>query len=503
MSTTPFALLTSSLPFLLALYFLITRTLTWYRLRHFPGPLTAKFSNLFMARATASGKMYRVYTDLATRYGPLARIGPNDLITSDPSLIRRMSSARSPYTRSNWYEAMGLDPYVDSLLSEMSVAVHDARRAKMAAAYSGKENACLEADVDGCVGNFVALVRDKYLSTGTGTGDKGQLMDFGRKAQYFTLDVITKVAFGEEFGCLSEDRDVHEYIRTTEEMLPWLTFFAVVPLANAVLNRSWVKRALGPKPEDRHGMGKLMGVANRVIGERFGPDKITRRDMLGAFVRAGIPQRQIESEVHLQIVAGSDTTATAIRATFLYLHTHPRVLSKLRVELDAAENAGRISNPITNAESKALPYLQAVIREGLRIHPPFTGMLMKKVPPGGDTIQGQYVSGGTRIGHSTWAVQRDAVFGEDVEIFRPERWMEADEERALRMEQTLDLIFGYGRWGCLGKSVAWIELNKVFVELLRHFEFELACPGKPWNSVNYNLFMQDEMWMRITERERL
>jgi len=62
--------------------------------------------------------------------------------------------------------------------------------------------------------------------------------------------------------------------------------------------------------------------------------------MLGAFVRNGLSQRRIESEVLFQIIAGSDTTATGLRATILYLITAPRVMEKLRAEIDAAEAAG-------------------------------------------------------------------------------------------------------------------------------------------------------------------
>ena len=189
--------------------------------------------------------------------------------------------------------------------------------------------------------------------------------------------------------------------------------------------------------------------------------------MLGAFVRNGISQRQIEAEILLQIIAGSDTTATGIRSMLLYLLTHPRVLNKLRNELDDAEREGRTSNPITNAEAKALPYLQAVIKEGLRIHPPFVAFLPKKVPPGGDNIKGQFVPEGTNIGASMWALQRNEVYGKDVEVFRPERWLEADEEKRLRMEQTVDLIFGHGRWSCMGKAVAYIEFNKILPEVSR------------------------------------
>jgi hypothetical protein len=65
--------------------------------------------------------------------GPLARIGPNDLITSDPAVMRRMLGARSPYRRSDWYIGMRFDPARDNLESQMNDEKHTALRAKMAA----------------------------------------------------------------------------------------------------------------------------------------------------------------------------------------------------------------------------------------------------------------------------------------------------------------------------------------------------------------------------------
>lgn len=186
--------------------------------------------------------------------------------------------------------------------------------------------------------------------------------------------------------------------------------------------------------------------------------------MLGAFVRHGLTQEQAEAEVLLQITAGSDTTATAIRATMLHLITSPRVMRKLLAEIDAAVADGRISDLITNNEARKLPYLQACVKEGLRIHPPFTGLLMKEVPPEGDTIHGRFVPGGTKIGHNMWSIQRHEVYGADSHMYRPERWLEAGVKR-VQMEKVLDLVFGHGRWGCLGKPIAYIELNKVFVEV--------------------------------------
>jgi cytochrome P450 len=123
-----------------------------------------------------------------------------------------------------------------------------------------------------------------------------------------------------------------------------------------------------------------------------------------------------------------------------------------------------MSSPISDAEARTLPYLQAVIREGLRIWPPAVGLMAKKVPPKGDTINGMYVPGGTRIGYGGFSVLRNKkVWGDDADVFRPERWLEGDNIKDL--ELAWEVIFNAGRYQCLGKNVALMELNKVFVEV--------------------------------------
>jgi cytochrome P450 len=189
--------------------------------------------------------------------------------------------------------------------------------------------------------------------------------------------------------------------------------------------------------------------------------------MLGAFIRHGVTQRECEIEVPFQIVAGSDTTATAIRGTMLHLAATRHAYVRLQQEIDAAVAEGRVSSPVTAEEGRKLEYLQAVIYEGLRMQIPFSGLIMKEVPPGGDKLEdGRWLPAGTRIAHNTLAVQRRRdIFGEDVDVFRPERWLGVDKERKQLMVQTTELVFGYGRWSCLGKPVAFIELNKVYVEV--------------------------------------
>ena len=161
-------------------------------------------------------------------------------------------------------------------------------------------------------------------------------------------------------------------------------------------------------------------------------------------------------------LAGAETTATAIRMTLFHVYSNPRVLAKLRAEIQAA----RPSSPITNAEAASLPYLQAVIKEAIRICPPITGEMLKDVPPEGDTYNGQFIPGGTAIGFSVVGMLADkSTFGADARTFRPERFLEDTDEQLLQMRSTVvDAAFALGRWRCLGKNIAQMELNKVIPE---------------------------------------
>ncbi|KAF2642225.1 cytochrome P450 [Massarina eburnea CBS 473.64] len=486
-------------PLILVGYYVYTAFQAWLRLRHIPGPFLGKFSYWFMIRTQASGKQHQRYRDADRKYGSVVRIGPNELTTSDPELIRRMSSARSTYKRSDWYLGMRVDPHADNILSELDVDTHDKRRAKMAGAYAGKENPQLEKDFDDQIVSWVNLIRTKYISK----GESLKPMDIALQAQYFTLDVITSLAYGRAFGYLARDEDIYDYIKLADQFISTAAPIVGVAPVHTFLYRSGLIFKIAPSPADPTGFGRLMSEATTAVGARFQPDAKERHDMIGAFVRNGIPQKQIEAELLIQIIAGSDTTASAIRSTLLRLLTSPRVLSKLRAEIDAAVADGKASNPIQQKESKELPYLQAVVKEGLRFNPPFLGQVAKEVPPGGDTFNGIHLPAGTRIGHNVYALSRQPVFGADGDIFRPERWLEAEPDTRREMERTLDLIFGYGRWSCMGKNVAYLEMDKVYFELLRHFDFDIVNAEKPWKSQNFNIWLQHEFFVRVMERNVL
>ena len=180
----------------------------------------------------------------------------------------------------------------------------------------------------------------------------------------------------------------------------------------------------------------------------------------------------------LQILGGSDSTATAIRMIMLHILSNPRVHAKLVKELDS--QAPNFSIPvITSAESRKLPYLQACIKEGLRIWPPLQSLQSKMSPPGGETVNGVFIPGGIEVAHSSMTTQRrKEIYDENPDFYIPERWTEAaardDEgEKYNQMEKHMELIFGNGRFQCLGKHIAMKELDKVIPSLVREFEWEV------------------------------
>ncbi|TDZ23894.1 Cytochrome P450 monooxygenase lolP1 [Colletotrichum orbiculare MAFF 240422] len=443
------------------LYYIISSIAAWHPLRNFPGHPLARFSYLWVMSNSRTGKPNETFTKLNREHGNLVRISPIDLVTDDPDIIRHMNGARTTYSRSSWYDGIKFVPGKDTMLSIRDTAAHDKLKAQVAAGYAGRENNDLEEGINSQIAGIVDLIRRKYISRG---GDV-KPMDLGKVAQYFTLDVITRLGFGRQFGYLATDSDLHDYISTTEAAFPLYQILSEVPFLCSIFFSKTAMKLYGPKPTDKAGVGKLLGLAQEVVSKRYGPDAKDERDMLGAFVRHGLTQSEAEQEVLLQISAGSDTTATAIRTTFLYIMTTPHVYYALKKEIASAIGQGRVSSPISLEEAKQLPYLQAVIYEGLRMKSPFTGHCSKEVPAGGDTIDGRYIPAGTRIVQNFWGIlRRYDVFGQDADVFRPERWIEADEATKDKMLRTTELTFGHGRWGCAGKNIAFLELNKIFFE---------------------------------------
>lgn len=410
---------------------------------------------------------------LLTQAGPIARVGPNDLVTSSPDLLAHMSAVRSPYSRTKWFNsAMRFEPGRDHVTSQLDETKHTKRRAQLSAGYSGKENVTLESDIDTRVQELLHLIRSKYLSTNA----QARPFDIGKKIQFFALDVISTLGFGQPFGNLKADADMNDYIASSEMGLTAMKYTMGLGLT-PIMQWPPLMHLLGPSERDKSGFGKMLATARGFVNARLEKPIEGRSDMLASFLRHGLSEEDVYSETIAQILAGSDTTATALRCSMMYLITHPPVVAKLRAEIDKAVSSGATSATgiASDACLRGMPYLQAVVHEVLRVYPPVTSPVPKKVPTEGDTVvvdgATYYLPGDTNISYNAWSLHHDkTIFGDDAELFRPERWLledkdEGSEERLAAMRRTTELIFGYGKYQCLGKPIAWLEITKVLFEV--------------------------------------
>lgn len=166
------------------------------------------------------------------------------------------------------------------------------------------------------------------------------------------------------------------------------------------------------------------------------------------------------------ISGAGDTSATTMTAAIFYLLKHPHSLKKLEEELSQAD----LPEIPTVSQISKLPYLNAVIRETMRVFPTPTAPMERLVPQGGVTIAGMFFPMGTSVGCMPSAVhQRVDVFGEDVNTFRPERWLISDREQLRCMEAT-HMGFSRGRRVCLGQNIAVLQMKKSLSALLMKFK---------------------------------
>ncbi|KAH6616773.1 pisatin demethylase [Boeremia exigua] len=498
---------------LIAAYLVIARLRQYYRLSHFKGPATTGISWWWHSKAVLSGQAQRYYGDVTEKYGPIARVSPEHLITSDPELWAHINGVRSPYRRAPWYyHAARFEPGKDNVFTECDNERHDARRKKMFAGYSGKENPTLEPSIDSHVQELIQLVRTYADQTASSKPIKS--MDLAKKIPFFTLDVISHIGLGSAFGNLVSNKDVNDYLKSTEEGLK---------IGNTAfgMGLGWMREnpligpAISPSEKDASGYGRMMHEARKLVDARRLSSTEGKSDMLASFIRNGVAGDDLFQEAFEQILAGSDTTAAAIRIILLYIMTHPRVYAKLQAEIDEAvksDAAPPSPGVISDTEARKLPYLGAVVREGMRVHPPVVNLFSRVAPDAGDvvTVQGKeyFIPGGTMVGYCAWSMHRNntSLYGADAAIFRPERWLvdessAAEQAQLKEMVRTNDMIFGHGRWVCLGRNIALLEVHKCVFELLRHFDLALSNPAEPWKTHNsLGLWEIKDMWVDVTAR---
>ncbi|KAJ8115733.1 hypothetical protein ONZ43_g4599 [Nemania bipapillata] len=333
---------------------------------------------------------------------------------------------------------------------------------------------------------------------------EGETINLGEVMAYFQVDLVSSVELGKAWGNLSQNTDTFGFLRMGETVVPAVQSISYLPTARAIYTSQWFMKLFGPKKTDTSGLGLFQGVLEKEVEHRFNnkekPDEA--RDILSEWMKTDLSAEECQLDLSLLMPAGTETSIMTIRGTLLLLMSSPAIYRKLKQEIKDGIASGIISSPVSNEEAKSLEYMQAVLRESMRLMAPINFGFPKRVPASGDTICGKYLPPGTDVYANIFRMMHSKeVFGTDADLFRPERFLESELD-VKQMVKVVDLVFGGGRFVCLGKALAMIELNKIFIEanskcvltlfpqLLRNFDFQIAMPEKPWERIGYDYGMR-------------
>ncbi|KAJ5908872.1 Cytochrome P450 E-class group I [Penicillium taxi] len=333
--------------------------------------------------------------------------------------------------------------------------------------------------------------------------------------QYYAFDVIGEINFFKKLGFLEEGRDIDGMIQTIQRILiyaalcgqipevhylllgnPLISFFMpsmdkwdqVLQFTLKTMNSRSMSNLNGEKAEDKQNDGKDM-LSRWMKIHKSNSEKLSTLDII----------------VHLSanVFAGSDTTAIALRATLYLLLHHPVVMDKVQAEISSAASDQKLSDIISYRESVThLPYLGAVLKEAMRLHPSVGLILEREVPEGGALISGKQIPAGTIVGINAWVLHQNSQIFQDPEAFLPERWLDSPPDALREMERTF-FSFGAGSRTCLGKNISLLEMHKIVPQLLRDFEIRLHSPEKSWTTKNTWFVQQQDFICDIRERNNM
>ncbi|KAJ0426668.1 cytochrome P450 [Aspergillus carlsbadensis] len=437
----------------------------FHRLRRFPGPFMAKVTRLSIAMRSMKRTQYHLDLEgMHRQYGDFVRTGPRELSINRPSAVHAFSGPQSPCTKPTWYSHVSDDKTQISLNSTRDPEVHRRRRRAWDRGFSVKALATYEPRIQQKVDILVSQIRSRL----------GQPLNISQWIMYFAFDVMGLVGFSKDFRQL-DDAAEHAAIKELHEQMLFLGILKPTP---------WILTILGAIQGLVGNYGQFMTYcANRIAEKKHewnASETKVPQDVISWLLKAADEKDQsappgdqaLNEDGRLMIVTGSDTSGVALANAFYYLAKHPAVYRKLQAELDQAFLQTADQAALSNETLRRLPYLEAVINETIRLKPAVPSGQPRQTPPEGLQVDEVWIPGDTIVVIPQHVIQRDDRYFPSGSEFIPERWLE--EKHTLIVREEAFFPFQTGRYGCVGKQLALMEMRSVIARIALEFDMSIA-----------------------------
>ncbi|KAJ9499212.1 hypothetical protein H2202_005369 [Exophiala xenobiotica] len=470
-----------------------------------PGPFWASLTPFWKLTSFKRGDFHETILTLHRRYGPIVRIAPTEVIISDRSAIREIYSTvqARDYLKTDYYDAF--TAFRPTIFGQRDPHLHAQRKRIVSHGYSMNALQAME--------SFVQERLQIFMHKFSEFAKTSSEVNLGKWCHFFAFDVIGELAFSEGFGMLESGVE-DEHIALINKQMEFGSTIGMVP--SLIPYTKWTSLPIPWLRNLQAGRDRLKELTRSRVERR--QEKISdRKDLLGRLIEAKDPVTgqmldaiDLRTEAFSSIVAGSDSTSSALGYTFYHILGHPKAYDLLTTEIREAfpqRRYGTDELPPTYAELGRLPYLQAVIKESLRLTPPATINLPRYVPEGGRVVAGTFFPAKTIVGISAVPVHLDPQsFGPDAAMFNPGRWIEGSGGITPEEMQRYWIPFGHGSRQCIGKNVAMMELIKLVGTLLLYFDLELVDDGDekrseiPRSKSFFFARMETPLLVRVKER---
>ncbi|CAG9982954.1 unnamed protein product [Clonostachys byssicola] len=460
----------------------------FHPLRNYPGPKIWAASRIPYALMIISGHSHKRVLQLHEQYGEVVRIAPDELAFISPEAWHNIMGHRKQGQGENGKDPLFWEPQPNAIIAA-SRENHGRLRRVLAHGFSSQAIMDQQPLVRRYVDLLIERLRERCKD---GTEPVGMVSWYN----WTTFDIIGDLVFGESFGCL-EGSDYH----------PWVKFIFDAVRINAIqtMFRRWTVtrfclRWFLPKSLMERAF-KHRKLSEEKVAQRLGLGH-SRPDFMEAMShpKAGLSMTmpEIIDNAKFLILAGSETTATALSGATHLLATHPEVLAKLEQEVRTSFIDESQIDLIT---VQRLDYMLAVLNEAMRFYPPVPTPPLRVTQPQGDTILGHYVPGGTLLGIWQWPMYHSPKNFTLPDAFAPERWL-GDPRFAGDRIQALQ-PFSVGPRNCIGKNLAYAEMRMILARIIWNFDLRLVEPDFNWFDANktYVLWEKPEYHMYLTPRD--
>ncbi|KAL0935888.1 benzoate 4-monooxygenase cytochrome p450 [Colletotrichum truncatum] len=440
----------------------------------YPGPFLAKLTSWYSVYHTYIGDLHVDIWRCHEKYGDVVRYGPNRLLINTEAGLKGIYGHGKNVRKAKSYHRISLVKGVEATQSVVDKTKHGKLRRILNQGLSDSYIRTIDSELTELASLFALSLganKDRFVSTSESTNDGWTCAkNMAHWCDYFTFDVMSQLVFGKSYHLLQSSEN-HWIAEAILGQMRRVSFLMQLPeLEDMRLHKLLFPQARKKAMRFSLKSKEIMEKRKQALGE-------TKNDLFSKLLEAKDPetgeslsQLQLWAESNLLIIAGSDTSSTAMAALFFYLSRYPEAYEKVVEEVRKAfRSAKEVSQ---GPKLSSCSYLRACITEAARLSPPAAGAMWREVQEGGLQVGNLYIPEGYDVGTGIYSINHNPEYYPEPFKFWPERWIsEVVGDEAMSKAKSAYGTFSVGPRNCVGKGLAMIEISLAMAAVISEFDF--------------------------------